>query len=418
MSSIVEIEGAARKYRRGAEEVQAVDGVDLNIARGDYLAVIGRSGSGKTTLLNLIGCLDTPTSGRVTVHGMETGALSERALATIRSTTIGFVFQHFFLIPTLTAVENVMVPGRFSARRNGDLEGRARQLLDRVGLAERADHLPHELSGGEMQRVALARALINEPAILLADEPTGNLDSRSAEEIGAIFRELNREGLTMVVVTHGNELAGDATRVVRLLDGRIVEEAVQRPVSPPQPEAAVRLAEQEDVAAEEPTALEVPDYMPSSLKKRVWGSPRISAAMVLLGVLVFGAAFMPFAGVTTGYRLLDDGMFMARFVSENPTRLYTGKTAHLFTGVWPLVLGALLIAAGLLFLFNRERAGRWVAVAAGLLCTIAAVVNIILIGSKLSPENTIGYGLWVMLAAGVAALALGAWLILPRKTVF
>ena len=233
MNSIIEVEEAVKKYRRGVEEVRAVDGVDLRISPGDYLAIVGRSGSGKTTLLNLIGCLDRPTSGRVTVHGMETGELSEKALATIRSTTIGFVFQHFFLIPTLTALENVMVPGRFCARHNGDLESRARQLLERVGLAERADHLPSELSGGEMQRVALARALVNDPAILLADEPTGNLDSRSADDIAAIFRELNEDGLTIVVVTHGDELTADSTRIVHLLDGRVVEEERLRPAVVP-----------------------------------------------------------------------------------------------------------------------------------------------------------------------------------------
>lgn len=422
MSSIIDIEGAVKHYQRGVEEVRAIDGVDLRVSRGDYLAIVGRSGSGKTTLLNLIGCLDRPTSGRVTVHGMETGELSEKALATIRSTTIGFVFQHFFLLPTLTAMENVMVPGRFSARHNGDLESRARQLLDRVGLEERADHLPRELSGGEMQRVALARALVNDPAILLADEPTGNLDSRSAEGIAAIFRELNNEGLTLVVVTHGTELTGDSTRIVHLLDGRIVEEERLRPVRTRAP-VPVREAERETVGGLQdiaesgdvepgPSSVAVPDYMPSSLKKREWGSPAAAASLVLLGALMFAAAFMPFAGGSSGWRLLDGGLLTTRFIAENSTRLYTGKTAVLFTGMWPMALGLLLIAAGILILFNHERIGTWIAAVIGLLGSAVALFDIARTSSRLSPEASVGYGLWVMLAAGAGALALGLGLLL------
>ena len=405
MSNIVVVEEAVKHYQRGVEEVRAIDGVNLQISQGDFLAVVGRSGSGKTTLLNLIGCVDRPTGGRVTVHGMETGDLSERALATIRSTTIGFVFQHFFLIPTLTATENVMVPGRFCAKRNDDLESRAKKLLDLVGLADRADHLPHELSGGEMQRVALARALINEPAILLADEPTGNLDTRSAEEIADIFGELNEGGLTIVVVTHSTELTGNATRVVHLLDGKIVEEELVRPAP---------VLEREPESQSEPVA--VPEYMPSSLVSRRWGSLVLAAPMVLLGALLFATAFMPWIGKFNGYRLMDQGFFVVRFYSDNNlTRIYTTKPAVILTGVWPIALGVLLFAAGILFLFNLQRIGRWSAMAIGLCGTAVAANDILMINNRLGPGIPVEYGLWFLLVVGIVAFAFGALLSYTKR---
>jgi len=405
MSNIVVVEEAVKHYQRGVEEVRAIDGVNLQISQGDFLAVVGRSGSGKTTLLNLIGCVDRPTGGRVTVHGMETGDLSERALATIRSTTIGFVFQHFFLIPTLTATENVMVPGRFCAKRNDDLESRAKKLLDLVGLADRADHLPHELSGGEMQRVALARALINEPAILLADEPTGNLDTRSAEEIADIFGELNEGGLTIVVVTHSTELTGNATRVVHLLDGKIVEEELVRPAP---------VLEREPESQSEPVA--VPEYMPSSLVSRRWGSPVLAVPMVLLGAFLFATAFMPWIGKFNGYRLIDQGFFVVRFYSDNNlTRIYTTKPAVILTGVWPIALGVLLFAAGILFLFNLQRIGRWSAMAIGLCGTAVAANDILMINNRLGPGIPVEYGLWFLLVVGIVAFAFGALLSYTKR---
>ena len=405
MSNIVVVEEAVKHYQRGVEEVRAIDGVNLQISQGDFLAIVGRSGSGKTTLLNLIGCVDRPTGGRVTVHGMETGDLSERALATIRSTTIGFVFQHFFLIPTLTATENVMVPGRFCAKRNDDLESRAKKLLDLVGLADRADHLPHELSGGEMQRVALARALINEPAILLADEPTGNLDTRSAEEIADIFGELNEGGLTIVVVTHSTELTGNATRVVHLLDGKIVEEELVRPAP---------VLEREPESQSEPVA--VPEYMPSSLVSRRWGSPVLAVPMVLLGAFLFATAFMPWIGKFNGYRLMDQGFFVVRFYSDNNlTRIYTTKPAVILTGVWPIALGVLLFAAGILFLFNLQRIGRWSAMAIGLCGTAVAANDILMINNRLGPGIPVEYGLWFLLVVGIVAFAFGALLSYTKR---
>jgi putative ABC transport system ATP-binding protein len=402
MNDIVVIEEAVRKYRRGSEEIRAIDGVSLSISQGDFVAVVGRSGSGKTTLLNLIGCVDRPTSGMVTIHGMETVDLPEKALATIRSTTVGFVFQQFFLIPTLTAIENVMVPGRFCAKHNGDLKARARDLLGMVGLAERADHLPHELSGGEMQRVALARALINQPAILLADEPTGNLDTKSAEQIAAIFEQLNKGGLTIVVVTHSAELTGNARRVLHLVDGKIVAEEQLKPTP---------IAEQEPES--EPETTPIPEYMPSSLKKKRWGSPAAAAAMVVLGALIFATAFMPFIGKFSGYDLLDRGFFTVKFYKENNlTRIISGDPAVIFTGFWPMALGLLLVAAGLLFLFNLQRLGRWATLAIATCATIVATVDILMIQNRLGAGVPVEYGLWVLLGVGIATFALGALLVM------
>lgn len=209
-------------YRRGTTEVRAVDGVSLEVPRGEMLAIMGRSGSGKTTLLDLLGCLMRPTSGQLEVDGRSVAGASDADLATIRRERIGFVFQEFNLIPTLTALENILLPLRYGPGR-ADGRERALALLERVGLAERATHRPSELSGGEQQRVAIARALVNEPAVVLADEPTGELDSTTSDQILDSLRELNRErGVTLVVVTHDPGVAGRADRIVRMSDGRIV----------------------------------------------------------------------------------------------------------------------------------------------------------------------------------------------------
>ncbi|MFH1151114.1 MAG: ATP-binding cassette domain-containing protein [Actinomycetota bacterium] len=410
MTDIVEVDNAVKVFHRGIEEIRAIDGIDLAIPRGDYLAVVGPSGSGKTTLLNLIGCVDRPTSGRVTVHGLETEDMSDRALATIRSTTIGFVFQHFFLIPTLTAVENVMVPSRFCAKHiDGVVRQRAEKLLDLVGLSARIDHLPRELSGGEMQRVALARSLINEPDMLLADEPTGNLDTRNAEEIAAIFEELNAGGLTIVVVTHNPDLATNATRAVHLSDGAIVEERSLRDKATP-----IVVAEPEE--APEPEAASAPEYMPASIKKRKWGSPAVSAAMVILGAVMLLAAFMPFLGETTGYGLMDQGTFTVTIYRGNPlTQTFFGSPGTLFTGVWAMVLGSLLVIAGVFYLFRRRRIAAWSAVVSGGIGVVASAVSLVMILARLRPDFSAGYGLWVMLGASIASLALGIWLVVRRS---
>lgn len=220
MNNMIELVDVRKTYRRGSENIAAVDDVSLSIAAGEFVAIVGPSGSGKTTLLNLIGCVDEPDAGVVRVDGVATSGLSERALTTIRARKIGFVFQQFFLLPTLTVEENVQLPALFAGDgQHGEV---AATLLDRVGLRSRTKHLPSQLSGGEMQRVAIARALRNRPKILIADEPTGNLDSRNASGILEVFRELHRNGLTIVMVTHNMELARTAGRIVELRDGRIV----------------------------------------------------------------------------------------------------------------------------------------------------------------------------------------------------
>jgi putative ABC transport system ATP-binding protein len=217
-SSVVEAVELTKVYRRGMEEVRALDGVSFAIRHGEFVAVVGPSGAGKTTLLNLLGCLDGPSSGVLRIAGKETHGLSERARTRLRREQIGFVFQHFGLLPTLTVAENVALPTLFSRRR---AEKRVAELLDKVGLSHRRDHRPHELSGGEMQRVAVARALINEPQLLLADEPTGNLDSATGAAIIALFQQLHAEGLTIIVVTHNEALASAAQRQLVLRDGQL-----------------------------------------------------------------------------------------------------------------------------------------------------------------------------------------------------
>ena len=221
--NIIETHELTKVYGDGTE-VRALNGVTLGIGAGEFVAVTGPSGSGKTTLLNLIGTLDAPTAGRLVVDGVDVGTLRGNRLADFRRAKIGFVFQFFNLVPTLTALENVMLPLLPYRRQCGfDLRKRAQELLEVMGLGGRANHLPGQLSGGEQQRVAIARALVNDPVIILADEPTGNLDSRMTEEIVAWLQRLNVErGVTLVVATHNPRVAGVAGRVMELRDGEVV----------------------------------------------------------------------------------------------------------------------------------------------------------------------------------------------------
>lgn len=219
--SIIRATGLVKTYRRGREEVCALRGVDLSVEEGEFVSIVGPSGAGKTALLNLIGCLDTPGGGSLAIDGIEMTGKGEAELVRIRREHIGFVFQQFFLIPTLTVAENVGLPLVFAERPYN--RRKIDTILEQVGLAHRADHLPSQLSGGEMQRVAIGRALVNDPRILLADEPTGNLDSVTAEGIYATFEDLHRQGLTLVIVTHNPELAKRAGRVIGLRDGCIDE---------------------------------------------------------------------------------------------------------------------------------------------------------------------------------------------------
>ncbi|AGB14909.1 ABC-type antimicrobial peptide transport system, ATPase component [Halovivax ruber XH-70] len=228
-----------RKTYQLAEPVHALDGVSLSLPRGSYTAIMGPSGSGKSTLMNVIGCLDTPTEGRVVIDGADVSTLSERERTRLRGTEIGFVFQTFNLMPRLTALENVAMPQLFQNVGRADRNERARNLLDRVGLADRADHRPNELSGGQRQRVALARALVNDPAIVLADEPSGNLDTETEAGILDLFAEFHDAGTTLLVVSHERHVAERAERIVHLLDGKIERiEALDDAYDGPEPPSA------------------------------------------------------------------------------------------------------------------------------------------------------------------------------------
>ena len=227
---MIEVRDATKVYRRGRNEVRALGGVSLEVPRGQFLSVMGPSGSGKSTLLNLLGALDVPTSGSLLIEGRELSRMDDATLSAFRRERLGFIFQFFNLMPTLTAVENVMLPALLAGGSRSVLLPRAEGLLETVGLRKRAHHRPDELSGGEMQRVAVARALLTEPALLLADEPTGNLDSRTGTEVLRLLREATRErGLTVVMVTHDPRAAAVGDRIVRLEDGALVgDERVQQ----------------------------------------------------------------------------------------------------------------------------------------------------------------------------------------------
>jgi len=226
---VIELTGICKLYRMGDQEVRALDGVDLFIGRNEYMALIGSSGSGKSTLMNLLGCLDTPTEGHYLLNGRDTAMLDDNALAQVRNREIGFVFQSFHLLPRMTVLDNVAQPLVYRGLPRTERKRLAIESLERVGLGNRLDHLPNQLSGGQRQRVAVARALVGRPSLLLADEPTGNLDSRTSAEIMVLFDELHAQGQTVVVVTHDPDIAAYCHRTVRVNDGKIVEDRSSPP---------------------------------------------------------------------------------------------------------------------------------------------------------------------------------------------
>jgi len=224
VGALIELRDVEKLYDMGQEQVRALDRVSLDIDKGDYVAVMGPSGSGKSTLMNIVGCLDSPTAGSYRLNEREIARMDDDDLAAIRNREIGFIFQTFNLLPRTDALQNVELPLVYSGLSRRDRRKRAEEALDTVGLGERKHHRPNELSGGQRQRVAIARALVNRPSLVLADEPTGNLDSKTGDEIMGVLDEIHRQGNTIVLVTHEEELAARAARVVRVRDGRIVSD--------------------------------------------------------------------------------------------------------------------------------------------------------------------------------------------------
>lgn len=228
MTSLIEIQDMCKIYNPGENEVRALDNVNLNINTNEFVAIIGHSGSGKSTLMNMLGCLDVPTSGTYILHGEDVSNLSDDELSDIRNREIGFIFQGFNLIPNLTAVENVELPLIYRGVGKSKRIEMSMGALDKVGLANRIDHKPSEMSGGQQQRVAIARAIAQAPPVILADEPTGNLDSNSTKEIMHILKELHEEGRTVILITHDNEIAEQAHRVIKIKDGKIESDSAAK----------------------------------------------------------------------------------------------------------------------------------------------------------------------------------------------
>lgn len=294
---LLSFRGVGKRYPSGAGEVVALDGIDLDIHDGEFVAIIGQSGSGKSTLMHILGCLDRPSRGTYTVRGIEVDELDADGLASLRRDVFGFVFQRYNLISTLTAAENVELPAIYAGRSQDHREERADDLLDQLGLGDRGHHRPSQLSGGQQQRVSIARALMNDPAVILADEPTGALDSRSGAEVLDMLERLNGEGRTVVMITHDPSVAARAHRVIRLLDGRIVEDTGRV-----DPEQTKDLAEQ-DGAAWMPAASSLatlPEAVRMSL--RSLRANLFRSALTLLGVVIGVAAVVAMLAVGEGSR--------------------------------------------------------------------------------------------------------------------
>ncbi len=226
MEKVIHLDSIVKNYKVGPSVVRALRSVTLDIYKGEYVAVMGASGSGKSTLMNIIGCLDTPTSGNYILSGTEVSTMSDNKLAEIRNREIGFVFQIFNLLPRNSALDNVMLPLIYAGEKKQTRRDLALQMLENVGLGDRVEHKPNELSGGQRQRVAIARALVNKPSLLLADEPTGNLDSKTSEEIMKLFADIHRQGNTLLMVTHEEDIARHAHRIIKLKDGEVESDVI------------------------------------------------------------------------------------------------------------------------------------------------------------------------------------------------
>ena len=218
---MIETKNLTKEYEVGSQKVKALDGIDLNVDKGEFISIMGPSGSGKTTLMNIIGCLDSPSNGSYTLNNKSVSDLSENQLAKIRNKEIGFVFQSFHLLARNSALENVMLPLKYAGSDKKTALAKSKESLDRVGLSDRYDHSPSELSGGQQQRVAIARALVNQPSILFADEPTGNLDSKTGDDVMNIFKQLNSNGQTIILITHEESIAKQSNRIITIMDGLI-----------------------------------------------------------------------------------------------------------------------------------------------------------------------------------------------------
>lgn len=221
---LLSLDNVSKLYKMGETVVTALDGVSFNVERGEFLSIMGPSGSGKSTCMNLIGCLDKPTSGEILINGKKVSLMNQNQLAEIRNRTIGFVFQQYNLLPNLSVIENVMLPLRYQGVPVAERRKRAEKVLDRMGLSDRLNHKPSELSGGQKQRTAIARATVTDPALILADEPTGALDSHTGESVMDLFNEINLEGTTIIVVTHDEKIGRSLPRTIRILDGKIQED--------------------------------------------------------------------------------------------------------------------------------------------------------------------------------------------------